>query len=171
MKNNNCVYFVEGSCEKTLINALKEKPELIVPGRVKVFNAISRELTKSMLVTISSGTTVVFVFDTDVEITEHLKKNIKLVSTYCTGVKVVCLPQVFNLEDELVRCTDVSKVQELTGSKSLNDFKRDFCAITNCRVVLTRHQLDVLRLWTQNVPEVFAFLPVNGAEIKRHENI
>ena len=167
MRNNNCIYFVEGSCEKVLIDALKEKPTLIVPGRTKVFNAISNELTRSMLVTIQSGTTVVFVFDTDVEITERLKKNIKLVSTYCTGAKVVCLPQVLNLEDELVRCTDVSKAMELTGSKTLKDFKRDFCAMTNCRAVLTRHQLDVLKLWTQKVPEVFAFVSANSEEIKK----
>lgn len=167
MKNNNCVYFVEGSCEKTLIDALKEKPALIAPGRTKVFNAISHELTRSMLITIQNGSTVVFVFDTDVEITEHLKNNIKLVSTFCAGAKVICLPQVLNLEDELVRCTDVSKVQELTGSKSIKDFKRDFCAMTNCRAVLTRHQLEVLKLWTRNVPEVFAFVPSNSQEIKQ----
>ena len=28
MRNNNCIYFVEGSCEKTLIDALKEKYRL-----------------------------------------------------------------------------------------------------------------------------------------------
>ena len=105
-------------------------------------------------------------FDTDVEITEHLRKNIKLVSTYCAGAKVVCLPQVLNLEDELVRCTNVSKAQELTGSRSVKDFKRDFCAMTNCRAILTRHQLDVLKLWTQNAPEVFSFIPTNSGEIK-----
>ena len=47
MNRNGCVYFVEGFCEKTLIDALKEKPALIAPGRTKVFNAISHELTVS----------------------------------------------------------------------------------------------------------------------------
>lgn len=167
MNRNGCVYFVEGFCEKTLIDALKEKPALIAPGRTKVFNAISHELTVSMRITIQSGTTVVFVFDTDIEITEHLRKNIRLVSTYCAGAKVVCLPQVLNLEDELVRCTNVTKAQELTGSRSVKDFKRDFCAMTDCRAALTKHQLDALKLWTHNVPKVFAFVPSNSAEIKK----
>lgn len=163
---SNCIYFVEGKCEATLLAALKEQPQKVVPGRVKVFNIITNLIPRSQLVTIQSGTTVVFVFDTDVPVTEALKKNIELVSTYCSKTKVVFLPQVKNLEDELVRCTDISSVTELTRSKSVKDFKRDFCALTNCRDVLNRHQLDVLRLWTQNPPEVFRFVSVNSNLIK-----
>lgn len=163
---SNCIYFVEGKCEAKLLAALKEQPQKIISGRVKVFNVIINLIPRSQLVTIQAGTTVVFVFDTDVSITETLKKNIKLVSTYCSKTKVIFLPQVKNLEDELVRCTDISNITELTRSKSKKDFKRDFCAMTNCRDVLNRHQLDVLRLWTQNPPEVFSFVPANSEFIK-----
>ena len=85
---------------------------------------------------------------------------------YCSKTKLVFLPQVMNLEDELVRCTDIRSITELTRSKSTKDFKRDFCAMTNCRSALDRHQLDVLRLWTQNPPEVFRFIPSNSNTIK-----
>lgn len=165
MKNNH-IYFVEGKCEATLLAALKEQPQKIVSGKVKVFNVIANLIPRSQLLTIQAGTTIVFVFDTDVPVTDQLKRNIELVSTYCPKTKIVFLPQVKNLEDELVRCTDVSNVVELTHSKSNKDFKRDFCALTNCRDVLNRHQLDVLRLWTQNPPEVFCFVPQNSNTIK-----
>ncbi len=163
---SNCIYFVEGKCEATLLAALKERPQKILSGRVKIFNVITNLIPRSQLVTIQAGTTVVFVFDTDVPVTESLKKNIELVDTYCSKTKVIFLPQVMNLEDELVRCTDISSISELTHSRSTKDFKRDFCAMTNCRDVLNRHQLDVLRLWTQNPPEVFGFIPSNSNLIK-----
>lgn len=163
---NNCIYFVEGQCEEVLLNALKERPPKIVPGRVKVFNVIKNELTRSQLLMIQPGTTVVLVFDTDVAITDKLRKNIRLIDQYCSRTKIVFLPQVLNLEDELVRCTDIRSPAELTRSKSVKDFKRDFCALTNPRDVLNRHQLDVLRLWTTNPPEVFSFIDRNAYSIK-----
>lgn len=163
---NNCIYFVEGKCEAALLAALKEPPQKILSGRVKVFNVISNLIPRSQLITIQAGTTVVFVFDTDVPVTESLKKNIAHVSTYCSKTKIIFLPQVLNLEDELVRCTNISNITDLTRSRSKKDFKRDFCAMTNCRDILTRHQLDVLRLWTKKPPEVFGFLPANSSFVK-----
>ena len=65
--NSNYIYYVEGDCEKVLIDALKESPSKIIPGRVKVFNPIMKELSRSQLVMIRPGTTVIFVFDTDVD--------------------------------------------------------------------------------------------------------
>ena len=163
---SNCIYFVEGKCEAALLAALKEYPQKIVSGRVKIFNVIGNLIPRSQLVTIQAGTTIVFVFDTDVPITEFLKKNIQLVNTYCSKPKLVFLPQVMNLEDELVRCTDIHNISELTRSKSTKNFKRDFCAMTNCRDVLDRHQLDVLQLWTQKLPDVFQFIPLNSKTVK-----
>ena len=163
---SNCIYFAEGKCEATLLNALKENPQKILAGRVKVLNVINSLIPRSQLITIQPGTIVVFVFDTDVEITDYLKQNIELVSKYCAKTKVVFLPQVRNLEDELVRCTDIKTITELTRSKSTKDFKRDFCALSNCRDTLNKHQIDVLKLWGQNPPEVFSFLPSNSGLVK-----
>lgn len=38
--NNKCIYYVEGPCEQQLISALKERPEKLIPGKVKVFNVV-----------------------------------------------------------------------------------------------------------------------------------
>lgn len=163
---NNCIYFAEGKCEERLLNALKESPQKIQPGRIKVFNVVQALLPKSQLVTIQAGTTVVLVFDTDVPNTEYLRENMKRLSTLCTRIKLVFLPQVRNLEDELVRCCDIKSVTDLTHSRSNKDFKRDFCSLTNVRAVLERANLDVERIWTENTPAEFAFLVKNSQEIK-----
>ena len=156
--NNNCVYFVEGDCEAKLINALKQKPELILPGKVIVLNLVQNYIPKSRLLAITPDTKVVFVFDTDKEETKYLRKNIEYIENFCKRSKLVYLPQVLNLEDELVRCTDVSEPKEITKSKSNSNFKGDFCKLTDARSTLTRHQLDVQALWTQNPPEPFTFV-------------
>lgn len=61
----NCVYFVEGACEKQLIETLKKDKKQLIPGKVKVFNCIQEELSTSHLLSIRDGY-IVFVFDTDV---------------------------------------------------------------------------------------------------------
>ncbi len=163
---NNCIYFVEGKCEERLLNALKEKPQRIQQGRVKVFNVIQELLPKSQLITVQAGTTVVLVFDTDIANTECLKENIKRLSTLCTKIKVIYLPQVLNLEDEIIRCSDIKNVIELTHSRSNKDFKRDFCAMTNVRAALDRANLDVAKLWTEKVPDRYSFVLCNSNEVK-----
>lgn len=155
-----------GKCEERLLGALKENPQKIQSGRVKVFNVVQKLLPKSQLVTIQTGTTVVLVFDTDVQNTEFLRENISRLRTLCSKVRLVFLPQVLNLEDELVRCSEIKSVIELTHSKSNKDFKRDFCSMTNVRSVLDRVNLDVSALWTENVPSPFGFVESNSDEIK-----
>ena len=96
--NNKCIYYVEGPCEQQLISALKEAPERLIPGKIKVFNVIQNLIPKSQMLSIQTGTTVVLVFDTDVPRTEILKKNIELLAKYCKKLKIIFLPQVLNLE-------------------------------------------------------------------------
>lgn len=48
-----CFYLTEGECEEKLIKALKEKPSLVRPGKVKKFNVI-QELPANMLLRKSS---------------------------------------------------------------------------------------------------------------------
>ena len=114
--NNKCIYYVEGPCEQQLIAALKEAPERLIQGKLKI----------------------------------------------------IFLPQVLNLEDELVRCTDVRTAMELTKSGSVKNFKTDFCKmkIKDCRSMLERHKLDYARLWMTKTPEAFSFVENNSSQIK-----
>lgn len=58
--NNKCIYFVEGPCEEQLIKALKEKPNKLIPGKIKVFNVVQNLIPKSQMLSIQSGTIVVW---------------------------------------------------------------------------------------------------------------
>lgn len=168
MNYKKCVYFVEGKCEAQLINALKAEPRLLTPGKVSIFNIIKDEIPRREVNMIKAGTTVVFVFDTDVEKTDVLLKNIAYLKKYVSQIKVVFLAQVLDFEDEISRATDVKKAQEITKSKTVSDFKTDFCRlkVEECRNALERHHIDVSILWTKNPPEKFSFVEQNGGLIK-----
>lgn len=47
--NNKCIYYVEGSCEQQLIAPLKEAPERLIPGKIKVFNVVQNLIPKSQM--------------------------------------------------------------------------------------------------------------------------
>ena len=83
-------------------------------------------------------------------------------------MKVVFLAQVMNLEDELVRCTDVKKVTELTKSASIMNFKTDFCRMKSkdCRLMLERHKISCECLWASSPPDAFAFIEKNSRYVK-----
>lgn len=72
------------------------------------------------------------------------------------------------MEEELVRCTDVKKITELTKSGSVKNFKTDFCKMRtkDCRIMLDRHKLEYARLWMTRCPGVFDFVENNGAQVK-----
>lgn len=94
--NNKCIYYVEGPCEQQLIAALKESPSKLIPGKVKVYNVVQNLIPKSQMLSIQSGTTVVLAFDTDVEQTTNLKKNLELLNRDYGKLHIVFLPQVLN---------------------------------------------------------------------------
>ncbi len=165
--NTRCIYFAEGDCEAQLLSALKLHPEKIRPGKVRVFNVIQNLIPKSQLLTLQVGMTVVFIFDTDTEQTGRLQQNIRRVQKYCR-VRLLTVAQVLNLEDELVRCTDVHEVQELTQSKSKRNFKSDFCRMRpeDCLGMMTRHHLDLQRLWSNEPPAAYGFVQQDGKAVK-----
>ena len=155
--NNRCIYFVEGQCEELLVKALKEEPAKLIAGKVKVLNPIQNRIPNSILNMISSGMTVVLVYDTDKPETEILLRNIELLKKFCDKIRLIHLMQVQSLEDELVRCTDVKEAKNLTKSASKKDFKADFCKLSpqSCRQLLERHHLHAEVLWSTPAPEPF----------------
>jgi hypothetical protein len=165
--NSKCIYFVEGECEKQLINALKISPEILTPGKVKVYNVKQNLIPKSQLLAIQPRTKVALVFDTDVEDRKALDKNLEMLRKYCSNVTVINMMQVLDFEDEIVRSTDVSKAQELTKSRSVSNFKTDFCRmkVNDCRSLLERHQLDIVKMWTTEPPETFKDLEQDVAKV------
>ena len=155
----SCTYFVEGECERKLLDSLKSGRSLIHPGKVRVFNVIQNKLKPSHLISIKEGY-VVFVFDSDTPSVTCLKENIALVKRICPigSVKLLFLVQVENFEEEIVRATDVRRIVELIGSRSEKDFKPDFIALKDCRATLEKHGFDIRKMWNQAIPEPFNFV-------------
>lgn len=163
-----CIYLTEGECEEKLIRALKERPSLVLPGKVKKFNVIQNELPASLLMQFDLGSIVVLVFDTDKDETSHLRKNIALLKSLSFKVEILTILQVLNFEDEIERATDVSKAQDLTRSKTINDFKSAVNRMKDkeFRNALKRHNLDLEKLWNQNPPKAFRFISQDSTRVK-----
>ena len=122
-------YYVEGDDEKRLIEVLKTDMRLIIPGKVQILNVVQERLTDLKLRTLQDGTTLVFVFDTDVGVPTILNENIRKAKKSSNIKDVYCVPQVKNIEDELIRAMGLKNIEELLNSKSKKDFKRDMGAI------------------------------------------
>ena len=103
MKNSIVQYFVEGEDDKKMIDTLKTQMGLIKPGKVQVLNVVTEEITDLRLRALSPGTTVVLVFDVDAGNVDILGRNIKKLMKCSSISDVITIPQVPNLEGELLR--------------------------------------------------------------------
>ena len=148
-------YFVEGDDEKRLIEVLKTDMRLIQPGKVQVVNVVQERLTDLKLRVLSEGTILIFVFDTDSGNIDILNENIKKAKKSSRVKKVYCITQVKNIEDELIRSTDIKRIEELLSSKSKTDFKRDFIRERNLKQKLADHSFDLNMLWCKEPQSPF----------------
>ena len=167
MANRKCIYLTEGECEAKLVKALQEEPALVIPGKVKKFNVIQNELPKSILMTFDPGSTVILIFDTDVETTEHLKTNLTKLNKQCSNIEVLTVAQVHSFEEELELATDVARAQDLTRSESVGEFKKAInrMSAAQFRRTLENHHLDVSKLWRRDVPQAFGFLLQGSSKV------
>jgi len=149
MKNINYQYFVEGEDEKKLLNTLKNQLGIVQAGKVQVLNVVQNKIPQTILRTLKKGTVVILVFDTDTSDIDILKQNIKLLNECGFISKVITVPQVKNLEDELVRSCDIRSITELLNSRSKKEFKSDLIRITNLDKKLREHKFDINRFWSQ----------------------
>lgn len=116
-------YFVEGEDEKKIINTLKSDMEIIKAGKVQVVNCVQEKLSPLRLMNLKDGTAVVLVFDTDAGNLSVLQENIKLLQKQRNISEVICVMQVKNLEEELVRACNIKQVKYLLGVSSNKDYK------------------------------------------------
>ena len=164
--NKRVIYLVEGDCEKSLIQALKESPSLLLPGKIIVNNPVNSLLSKGVIMTFAPNSTIVLVFDTDVERVDVLARNLELLERYNASYEIVTIPQIKTFEDEIVRATDVKKATELTHSKTLSDFKRDIVKTKDLRRLLEKHSFDIDSLWAKEAKNVFSFVKQLSGKIK-----
>ena len=141
-------YFVEGKTEKKLIEEFKKENTLIIPGVVNIFNVVEKKFSSMILSNIPNGTTVILIFDTDKKEIDTLKENILKLRKCKTVKDIWCVMQVDNLEDELIRATDIRKIKDLIGCRSDKDFKRDFLKEKRLIIKLNNHNFNIDKLWS-----------------------
>ena len=160
-------YFVEGEDEKRLIEILKTDLQVIWPGKVQVVNVTQERLTDLKLRVLSERTILIFVFDTDTGNVDILNENIQKAKR-ATNVKCVyCITQVKNLEDEIIRCTDIKNIEELLDSDSTTDFKKDFIREKNLKSKMKAHSFDINKLWIMDPPIPFHHIKNESKRVKK----
>ena len=159
-------YLVEGECEKKLIDVLKQEGNLIVSGKVEVFNVIQQRFTKARLRNIRQNTIMVLVFDTDTSDAAILKQNIEMLRKSANVKDVWCVPQINNLEEELQRATGSKSVKSLVGSPSDKEFKHYFLREKNLYSKLMENGFDLRKMWISIPDGEFAEIVNAGAKIK-----
>ena len=131
-------YYVEGEDERSLLNTLKLDLRCIESGKIDKFNVIQSRFTTARMRTLKTGTTVVLVYEN----IAFLKRQ--------KGIKeVICIPQVRNLEDELVRACNIKNIVDLTKSLTKADYKRDLINCSNLSDRLKKCKFDITKIWAE----------------------
>lgn len=142
-------YYVEGHDEKKIVDILKREMGCIKSGRVDIFNVVQNHFTEARIRTLKSGTIVVLIYDTDVD--NHIvtmKENLAFLNKQACIKKVLCIPQVRNLEDELRNACDIKSISELTKSKTDGNYKRDLINCNNLETRLKQSNFQISRFWS-----------------------
>ncbi len=163
---SNYLYFVEGECEKALIETLIQSFGILPPRKIKVLNICQKTFPPSLIFTLKPKTCIVFVFDTDAGNPDYVRETVKQISKSTTSVEIIVIPQCRNLEDELKRACHIREIRELTGSKTNSDFKRDFLKASNLEKRLKTCHFDFSRLWIEMAPPQWETL--RRGDIRKH---
>lgn len=165
-KGVNYQYYVEGEDEEKLINILKTELKCIAPGKVNKFNVIQERITTLRIRTLKQDTVVVLVFDTDVVKTDILKSNIEFLRKQSAIKEVICIPQVKNLEDELLYSCTIKKIEEITHSRSSKNWKSDWIACKNAGERLEACGFSLEKFWSRQALGVFQNIENGAKKIK-----
>lgn len=166
MKNTNIQYYVEGEDEKKLVNTLKNELGVILSGKVQKLNVIENRITDNILRTLKNGTVVVLIFDTDTNNVDVLNSNIKKLNSCPFISKVITIPQVPNLEKELIRSCNIKKITELLNSRSKKDYKSDLIHVTNLDCKLKEHEFNIKLFWSQQPEAPYQNIANDSEKIK-----
>ncbi|MBP3664537.1 MAG: hypothetical protein J6J03_05180 [Tyzzerella sp.] len=166
MRSKYIQYYVEGEDEEKLVNVLKSELRVIRPGKVQKLNVVEQEITDMRLRTLNKATMVVLVFDTDTGNVNVLNKNIKTLQNCSSVSEIVLIPQVANLEHELVRSCNIKKIEELLNSKSRSEFKSDLIHVTNLGKKLQEHRFDINRFWSETPTLAYQEIRNQASKIK-----
>lgn len=167
MKKYNYQYYVEGEDEKCLVQVLKTELRCIEPGKVQKLNAVQERFKIGHIRTLKADTIIVLIYDTDKEQTDILQENINFLKKQGAVKSVLCIPQIKNLEEELVYSCNMKKVGELTHSETISDFKGAIIGCSNLGARLKQCGFSVNKLWSRIPVNTFSKFGNNADKIKK----
>lgn len=142
-------YFVEGECEKKLIDSLKIPPYcLIKPGKVEVFNVINKITSKQRLLSLKKNTNIILVYDIDVENISILDKNVEILKKYKFN-NIYHIQSIYNFEDELSFSTNLNDINKMYDTNGLSEFKSKFIHQNNLYGKLIELKYDNNKIWSR----------------------
>jgi len=142
-------YFVEGECEKALINELKQSPgNTLLAGKVEVFNFINKILSDQRILALRKNTIIVLVYDIDVEKTDILEANISKLRNFGFN-NVKHIQSIKNFEEELVYSSSLKNINAMYNTEGLEEFKNKFLHQSNLYSKLRTIDFDINKMWSR----------------------
>ncbi len=142
-------YFVEGECEKKLINELKvPKTNLFLPGKVDVINVVNEKISRQRLMVLNPKTIIVLIYDIDVENTKILDYNIDMLRKYKFN-NIYHIQSINNFEDELVYATSLKSINDMYNTSDVDEFKTKFMHQNNLLSKLKSINYDNSKMWSK----------------------
>ncbi len=130
---------MEGETEKKLVNTLK------IVGKVQIQNLWEIDLTK--IIARIRADIVYIIFDTDrLENINRFRKNLQILKQ--AKIEFRLIQQTKNMEDEIVKCSDCKKIEEVFQTQSVKDFKREWLKCQNLEKKLADINFNSSKLWT-----------------------
>lgn len=155
-KVHRTVYYVEGETERTFIESLAKELQLIRPGKVRVLNIANQLLGSYERRRFTPDETAVFVFDTDIQPTDTLKRNAEILEKEKKARSLrdyLFVLQVPNLEGEILRCCSrIHRIREFFGTRNDSDFKQMMAQAKTLKTTLERNGFDPSLLWSAKSP-------------------
>lgn len=160
------IYLCEGQIEKKLLEIFIKEFHILIPGKLEVFNVIQDRLKTSYLAAHSKYTHFVLVFDTDTNNSTILQENLRFLQNHFSQDKIIVVPQVRNIEDELVYCCDVKHVWDLAKYHTLKDFKDNVTTDNTLGKKLIKYKFNSKLLWSRTPKDKFSFCRNDSYKIK-----
>jgi hypothetical protein len=91
---------LRGETEAKKVQVLKTDFRCICAGKVRIHNVVEKPLSRGSLASLRFNTAAILIFDTDTTDATLLNENITMLNSQPMINRVVCIPQVQNLEQE-----------------------------------------------------------------------
>lgn len=105
--------------------------------------------------------------DLDLYKADILDENIKIIKNSNNVRDIICIPQIKNLEDELIYSTNITKIIDLLESKSKKDFKNDFNNCKNLIKKLEDKEFKISKIWSREAVDIFKKYKNEAIKIKK----